>query len=73
MIAENTNGKVTLVVEGYRRRVRQEENAQQIKLPPSKKYGKRIKTRPTSKDKRRIKPTAKTCQCRLRTGHNNLE
>jgi predicted RNA-binding protein Jag len=28
MIAENTNGKVTLDVEGYRRRVRQEENAQ---------------------------------------------
>ena len=28
MIAENTNGKATLDVEGYRRRVRQEENAQ---------------------------------------------
>jgi hypothetical protein len=28
MIAENTNGKVTLDVEGYHRRVRQEENAQ---------------------------------------------
>jgi hypothetical protein len=28
MIAENTNGKVTLDVEGYRRRVRQEEKAQ---------------------------------------------
>jgi hypothetical protein len=28
MIAENTNGKVTLDVEGYPRRVRQEENEQ---------------------------------------------
>ena len=28
MIAENTNGKATLDVEGYPRRVRQEENAQ---------------------------------------------
>ena len=28
MIAENTNGKVTLDVEGYPWRVRQEENAQ---------------------------------------------
>ena len=30
-------------------------------LPPSKKYGKRIKTRPTSKDKRISKLTAKIC------------